>query len=136
VRNLAGKEHVRRRLAATQQRELLLASRPAAKPHASIVYRSRPSNFLFIPFVAVLYATIIAPMLLIGCEIRDAQCLAEPPDKKLFWPVIACISLAIAIRRLSRVKIPSNISWLFACLSLAGLSIIWSRQTSSIGAGQ
>ena len=51
-----------------------------------------------------------------------------PAQKINFWPIMALISVILAIQnrsRLAKLSLPPNISFFFAYLAFAGASILW-----------
>lgn len=93
--------------------------------------RARASASIFniysaIPLLACVYATIVSPLMIVGCSPNDAACLMEPrPENKIFWPLLAAISVVLALRNSSRLTFPPHILCLFAYLAFAGASVLW-----------
>src|SRR6185312_8351239 len=88
--------------------------------------RSRPmiDRFALIPILACIFATIVSPL--------EYTLLKLPPyedriDTKIFWPVMAAISVVSALRNHSRLPrpFPSHLICLFAYLAFAGASVLW-----------
>ncbi|WP_424593594.1 O-antigen ligase family protein [Bradyrhizobium sp.] len=46
-------------------------------------------------------------------------------ENKIFWPILAAITLVLVARNWSRLAVPPHIKWLFAYLALAGTSVLW-----------
>lgn len=93
--------------------------------------RSKPmiDRFAFIPILACIFATIISPL--------EYTLLKLPPyedriDTKIFWPVMAAISVISALRHQSRLPrpFPSHLICLFAYLAFAGASVLWAFNPS------
>ena len=93
--------------------------------------RARTSTRIFdiysiIPILACVYATIVSPLMIVGCSPTDTACLLEPrPENKIFWPLLAAISVILALRNCSRLTFPPHIICLFAYLAFAGASVLW-----------
>ena len=93
--------------------------------------RVRTSTRIFeiytvIPLLACVYATIVSPLMIVGCSPNDTVCLLEPrPENKIFWPLLAAISVILALRNASRLRFPPHIICLFAYLAFAGASVLW-----------
>jgi O-antigen ligase len=81
---------------------------------------------LLVPILACAYATIIFPLILVSCSPTDTLCLLEArPENKIFWPMLAAISIVIAVRDRSRLALPPHILFLLAYLAYAGTSVLW-----------
>ena len=82
--------------------------------------------YAIVPFLACVYATIVFPLIIASCAPEDSVCLLEArPESKIFWPLLALISLVWAARNWSRLRLPPLVIWLFAYLAFAGLSVLW-----------
>lgn len=86
-------------------------------------------KFLLLPISACAYATIVSPLILSTCSPIDVQCLmGVRPENKVFWPAMAVISLALAVRyhaRLGRLVLPPHIFCFLAYFAFAGASVLW-----------
>ncbi len=83
-------------------------------------------KYSIIPILACVYASIVAPLVIVGCSPADAVCLLEPrPENKIFWPLLAAISSIMVLRNFSRLTFPPHIICLFAYLAFAGTSVLW-----------
>ena len=83
-------------------------------------------RFSILPLAAFLFAAIVAPLMIVGCNLQDSVCLLEPrPENKIFWPLLAAISVILVARNFSRLTFPPHIICLFAYLAFAGLSVAW-----------
>lgn len=81
---------------------------------------------LLVPILACVYATIIFPLILVSCSPTDKLCLLEArPENKIFWPMLAAISIVLAFRDRSRLTLPPHILFLIAYLAFAGTSVLW-----------
>jgi len=93
--------------------------------------RAPPATRIFdaysiLPILACVFATIIAPLMIVGCSPTDSACLLEPrPENKIFWPLMATIAVVLTLRNWSRLTLPPHIICLFAYLTLAGASVLW-----------
>lgn len=82
--------------------------------------------YAVVPVLACIYATIVFPLIIASCAPEDSVCLLEArPESKIFWPLLALISLVWAARNWSRLRFPPLVIWLFAYLAFAGLSVLW-----------
>lgn len=104
---------------------------PKALTHAFQPNATRSSTGMFdkyaaVPFLACAYATIVFPLIIASCDPADSACLLEArPESKIFWPVLAAISVVWAARNYSRLSFPPLIVCLFAYLAFAGASVLW-----------
>ena len=87
-------------------------------------------KYLLLPILACIYASIVSPLVLVTCGFSDTKCLMESrPEHKIFWPIMALISVVVAVRNralISRITWPPHIFCLFAYLAFAGASVAWS----------
>ena len=83
-------------------------------------------KYSIIPILACVYAAIVSPLMIVTCSPSDAACLLESrPENKIFWPLLAAISVVLAVRNSSRLTFPPHIICLFAYLAFAGASVLW-----------
>lgn len=83
-------------------------------------------RFSILPILAFVFAAIVAPLMIVGCNPTDSACLLEPrPENKVFWPLLAAISTILVVRNVSRLTFPPHIVFLFAYLAFAGASVLW-----------
>jgi O-antigen ligase len=83
-------------------------------------------RFSIFPILAFVFAAIVAPLTIMGCDLDDTACLLEPrPENKIFWPLLAAISTILVMRNFSRLTFPPHIVCLFAYLAFAGASVLW-----------
>src|SRR5689334_13679038 len=83
-------------------------------------------RYALIPTLACVYATIVFPLIIASCAPTDTVCLLEArPESKIFWPLLAAISLSWAARTFSRLSFPPPVICLLAYLGLAGASVLW-----------
>ena len=83
-------------------------------------------RYAIVPLLACVYATIVFPLIIVTCSPDDTVCLlAARPENKIVWPILATIAAVIAVRNLSRLTLPPNITFLVAYLALAGASVLW-----------
>jgi O-antigen ligase len=92
-------------------------------------------KYIFLPIFACAFAEIISPLLgyadtgpMEGGGWTQAQeriIMAVRLENKIFWPVMAAISLILVIPNWSRLTLPPHIKVLFVYLALAGVSISW-----------
>src|SRR5262245_7614231 len=91
----------------------------------------RPATRIFdpysiLPIVACCLATIVSPLMIVGCGPTDTVCLFEPrPENRVFWPLLAAVSVILALHNRSRLTFPPHIICLFAYLAFAGASVLW-----------
>src|SRR5262249_5660570 len=73
------------------------------------------------------YTLIVAPLMSITFSSEQTLLgLAESrPENRIFWPMLAAISLILAVRNRFRLSLPSNIICLLAYLAFAGASVLW-----------
>ncbi len=86
-------------------------------------------RFALVPILVCIFATIISPL--------EYTLLKLPPyedriDTKIFWPVMAAISVASALQHRSRLPrpLPSHLICLLAYLAFAGASVLWAFNPS------
>jgi O-antigen ligase len=83
-------------------------------------------KYSLIPILACAYSTIVFPLVLTTCEPTDSACLLEArPESKIFWPVMAAVSIALAGQNLSRLRFPPHFICLLGYLAFAGTSVLW-----------
>src|SRR6266852_662964 len=82
-------------------------------------------KFAIFPILACVFSTIVSPL--------EYTILALPEtatrlDTRIFWPVIAAISVVLAVQYRSRLRrpLPPHIICLLIYVALAGTSILWS----------
>ena len=64
--------------------------------------------YAVVPILACVYATIVFPLIIASCSPTDTACLLEArPENKIFWPLLAVISLIWAAR-----NYPADMNWL------------------------
>src|SRR5436309_7828270 len=81
---------------------------------------------LLVPVAACVYALIVSPLMIVSCSPTDRVCLLEPRlENKVFWPILAAITVILALRHRSRLSLPPHIICLFASLAFAGASVLW-----------
>jgi len=91
-------------------------------------------KYVMVPIVACVFVEIVSPLLtyiatgpLAGLS-HDAMIqsvMAPRPENKIFWPILAAISIILVVRDWSRLTFPRHIICLFAYLAFAGVSILW-----------
>lgn len=95
------------------------ASRPV---HGSRIF----DRFSILPLLAFVFAAIVAPLMIVGCDLTDSACLLEPrPENKIVWPLLAAVSIILVMQNFSRLTFPPHIVCLFAYLGFAGASVLW-----------
>lgn len=83
-------------------------------------------KYSIIPILACVFASIVAPLMIVGCSPANSVCLLEPrPENKIFWPLLAAISVILVARNFSRLTFPPHVICLFAYLAFAGASVLW-----------
>lgn len=99
---------------------------------SSTGYSSRVMDkYSLIPTLACVYALVVFPLILSTCSPTDTACLMEArPENKVFWPLLAAISVFITIQNHGRLRWPPHIVWLAAYLLFAGASILWAYSPS------
>jgi exopolysaccharide production protein ExoQ len=86
-------------------------------------------RFALIPILACIFATTISPLEYL---IFNLPPYYDRLDTKIFWPVMAAISVVSALQHQSRLPkpFPSHLICLFAYLAFAGASILWAFNPS------
>jgi exopolysaccharide production protein ExoQ len=83
-------------------------------------------GYMIIPLLAIGYAAIAFPLILASCSPTDATCLLESrPESRIFWPVLAAVSIFMAVRNFPRLAFPPHLVCLWAYLAFAGASVLW-----------
>src|SRR5262249_14795989 len=86
------------------------------------------------PLAACAYALIVSPLLIYSHPVATTglsvaskfQTIMTPrPENKIVWPLLAAISVFLALRNWSRLTWPPHIICLLAYLVLAGASVLW-----------
>lgn len=89
-------------------------------------------KYALLPMIAFAFAVIIWPLIIASCDPTDATCLLAPRlEPKIFWPLMAIVTLVLVARNYSRVRLPPNILALLACVAFAGASVAWSFKPES-----
>ena len=105
-----------------------------ASTHSFKSERPTPSTSAFdfcamIPVMALAYSAIIQPLIYFNFPPAPGlQGLLESRiEDRIFWPVLAAMSVALAARHWSRIRrpLPPNIIALLAYLAFAGASVTW-----------
>jgi exopolysaccharide production protein ExoQ len=112
-----------------------------ASLHSFELGRARPSTPMIdkcaiVPISVFVYVVIVSPLLNFienlpragAVQQRIADMMDATPWNKYFWPLIAAISVVLALRnrsRLSRLTLPPHIICLLAYLVFAGASVLW-----------
>jgi exopolysaccharide production protein ExoQ len=77
------------------------------------------------------YASIVSPLLIFvttGAPTSLQAAMVTREENKIFWPMVAAISVVLALlnrSRLSRLAWPPHIICLFAYFAFAGASVLW-----------
>ena len=83
-------------------------------------------KYSIVPILACLFATILGPLILAACSPDDYACLYAPrPEFRIFWPILAAISVVMAAQNYSRISFPPHVVCLLAYLGFAGASALW-----------
>jgi exopolysaccharide production protein ExoQ len=88
-------------------------------------------KYAIVPISACAFALIASPLLM---QLLQLQPLETDYAARIFWPALAAISIMFAIRdssRFGRLIWPPHILCLFACLALAGASVLWAFKPES-----
>jgi exopolysaccharide production protein ExoQ len=103
-----------------------------ARPKSSVRMLDK---FALIPVLACLYVEIVGPLLMYltsgprdesSSAAEKLQAMMAPRlENKIFWPTLAAIAVALALRNWSKLSFPPHIKFLFAYLGLAGVSLLW-----------
>jgi exopolysaccharide production protein ExoQ len=93
-------------------------------------------KYAMVPISACVYALIVSPLLAhyLYLHLPPGAMLEPDLGARIFWPALAMISAIFVIRdssRLRRLSWPPHILWLFACLALAGASVLWAFKPES-----
>jgi exopolysaccharide production protein ExoQ len=83
-----------------------------------------------VPILACAYATVVGPLLVLFFYSDTAHIQSAEPGvpNRIFWPAIAAISVALAVRnrsRFGRLALPPHIICLLAYVVFAGASVLW-----------
>src|SRR5262245_3068647 len=89
-----------------------------------------------IPISACVYAAIVSPLLLFssGPTTSLESIMEARSDTRIFWPMMAAISVVLAVRNRSRL---GRLAWsppmigLLAYLAFAGASVLWAFKPES-----
>jgi exopolysaccharide production protein ExoQ len=81
-------------------------------------------QFAIVPISACVFALIIFPLLLFFTY-SDIHTLEGRLEPRIFWPLMAAISVILAAQNRSRLTWPPNIVCLLAYLACAGASVLW-----------
>jgi exopolysaccharide production protein ExoQ len=86
-------------------------------------------KFAILPILACVFATIISALEFTMFDISTTETRA---DTRIFWPVMAAISVVLAVRYPSRFRkpLPPNIICFLVYIAFAGASVLWSFNPS------
>jgi exopolysaccharide production protein ExoQ len=104
--------------------------------HSFELRRASPSTLTIdkcaiVPILAFSFSIIIMPLMIFatGGPSQTLRSILEPrSEPRIFWPVMAAISIVLAAlnrRRLSTLTLPPHIMCLFAYVAFAGVSTLW-----------
>lgn len=82
-------------------------------------------QFAIIPILACVFATIVSPL---EYTIFDLPPMETRLDTRIFWPVMAAISIGLAVQHRYRLRrpLPPHIICFLVYLAFAGASVLWS----------
>jgi exopolysaccharide production protein ExoQ len=83
-----------------------------------------------VPILACAYAAIVGPLVVFVSSVPEQQLQNAEPGlpNRIFWPVMAAVSVVLAARNYSRVgrlTFPPHIIFLLAYVAFAGSSVLW-----------
>ena len=85
---------------------------------------------VIVPTLGFAYASIVSPLLILASGPATLKSSLEGSlENRVFWPVMAVLSVALAVQnraRLGRHTLPPHIICLLAFLAFAGASVLWS----------
>ena len=86
--------------------------------------RGMIDKFAIVPILACVFATIISPL---EYAVFDVPQFETREDTRIFWPLMAAISIGLAMRHRSRLSrpLPPNIICLLVYVAFAGASVVW-----------
>src|SRR5262245_16319377 len=113
---------------------------PKASIHSFQMDRARSSTprvdkCAIILISVCVYASIVSPLLIFvtsGMPTTLQSAMVTREENKIFWPMVAAISVIMALlngSRLSRLTWPPHIICLLAYLAFAGASVLWAFST-------
>jgi exopolysaccharide production protein ExoQ len=82
-------------------------------------------KFAAIPIAACSFALIVFPLLTFYSPVDPRAALEARPETRIFWPLMAAISILLTVQKRSRFYLPPNIICLFAYLAFAGATVLW-----------
>jgi O-antigen ligase len=94
-------------------------------------------NCTIVPISACVFALIVFPLLTFFDSPSQEAVLSGAdarPENRIFWPVMAAISVLLAIKyrsRLAKLSWPPHIVCLFVCVGFAGASVLWAFRLES-----
>src|SRR5579872_697956 len=93
-------------------------------------------KFAKIPIAACFYALIVSPLLAHYLLVHLPVGAMLEPDwgARIFWPALTIVSAVIILQnpsRFGRLTWPPHVLCLFACLALAGASVLWAFKPES-----
>src|SRR6266478_1269656 len=84
-----------------------------------------------VPISACIFALIVAPLLIFLNPPDVPQLMEARPENRIFWPLMAAISVVLAVQNRSRLTFPPHIICLLAHLAFAGASVLWAFSPES-----
>ena len=82
-------------------------------------------KYAILPISACIFALIVYPLLIFNFPAAEGQALEARPEARIFWPVMAAISVVLVAQNRSRLTLPPHIICLLAYLAFAGASVLW-----------
>ena len=117
------------------------ASRSQSSRHSGELRQPRLSapmidKCALVPLAACVLAIIVLPLLTFFNPSSQKEVLSgvARPEGRIVWPAMAAISVVLAAQyrsRLAKLTWPPHIICLFACLGLAGASVLWAYRPES-----
>src|SRR5258707_285035 len=100
-----------------------------ASPRITVLSGPAPKTIIdkcaILPILACVFSTIVSPLEYTIFALPDT---ATRLDTRIFWPVMAAISVVLAVQYRSRLRgpLPPHIICLLIYVALAGTSVLWS----------
>jgi exopolysaccharide production protein ExoQ len=90
----------------------------------SLAPKAMLDKYTILPIAACSFALIVFPLLSFFNP-NDPHALEGRPETRIFWPVMAAISVLLMMQNRSRLALPPNIFCLLMYLAFAGVSVMW-----------
>ena len=102
---------------------------PVAPALSRPIRKAIVDRFAILPILACIFALMVAPLFIFFTDhqalVLAAQAAVARPETRVFWPIMAAISIILTLQNRSRLTLPPHLVCLVAYLTFAGASVLW-----------